>query len=73
MPRSSVTARNLFPEAAWTAVTVTPGSTPPVESVIVPVSTASCAKASIGMTSMSKAKSIRRMSSPSNVEPISWS
>src|ERR671914_575928 len=29
-PCSSVTVSKLIPEASWTAVTVTPGSTPPV-------------------------------------------
>ena len=40
-PRSSVTDSNVLPVASCTAVTVTPGSTPPVESVIVPLSIAS--------------------------------
>ena len=47
-PRSSVTARKLLPVAVWTAVTVTPGSTPPVLSVTVPESTASWASAICG-------------------------
>src|SRR5262245_20432108 len=48
MPRSSVTPVNVFPVASLTAVTVTPGRTPPVASVIVPVSVASCASAIAG-------------------------
>ena len=47
-PRPSVTASNEMPDASWTAMTVTPGSTPPVESVTVPVSVASCAAACTG-------------------------
>ena len=38
-------AVNVLPVASLTAVTVTPGSTPPVESVTVPVRVASCANA----------------------------
>jgi len=48
MPRSSVIATKVFPVASWTAVMVTPGSTPPVESVTVPVITASWAKPTPG-------------------------
>src|SRR5262245_30981294 len=47
-PRSSVTAAKVLPVASRTAVTVTPGSTPPVESVTVPVNVASCAYAVTG-------------------------
>src|SRR5262249_18613214 len=36
-------------DAVWTAVMVTPGNTPPVLSVTVPVSTASCARAIAGI------------------------
>src|SRR6266545_4212283 len=42
-PSPSVTATNVLPDSSLMAVTVTPGSTPPVESVIVPVTVASCA------------------------------
>src|SRR6185503_7852976 len=48
MPRSSVTAVKVLPVAASTAVTTTPGSTPPVESVAVPVNVASWAKVTAG-------------------------
>jgi hypothetical protein len=41
-------ATNVLPVASCTAVIVTPGSTPPVESVTVPVITASCAKPMTG-------------------------
>src|SRR4029453_16672030 len=47
-PRSSVMLVKVLPVASWTAVTVTPGSTPPEESVTTPVMTASvwaCASA----------------------------
>src|SRR5205809_3863410 len=36
-------ASKLFPEASFTALIVTPGSTPAVESVTVPLTVASCA------------------------------
>src|SRR5207247_5157282 len=44
LPSPSVTATNVLPDSSLMAVTVTPGSTPPVESVIVPVTVASCAR-----------------------------
>src|SRR5262245_6979277 len=47
-PRSSVMLVKVLPVASWTAVTVTPGSTPPEESLTTPVMTASvwaCASA----------------------------
>src|SRR5262245_30221337 len=47
-PRSSVMLVKTLPVASWAAVTVTPGSTPPEESVTTPVITASdwaCARA----------------------------
>src|SRR6266850_3814504 len=59
MPRSSVTPTNLFPVASFEAVTVTPGSTAPVESVTVPVSTASCANAATGNTRIAAIRSTR--------------
>src|SRR4051812_39456640 len=54
---------NLLPVAACTAVTVTPGSTAPVVSVTVPVSTASCAdtiagSAAIAMTHTSRLRTL---------------
>src|SRR5438552_19215600 len=42
-PALSVTATKVLPESVLVAVTVTPGRTPPVESVIVPVTVASWA------------------------------
>src|SRR6266550_1594155 len=48
-PRASVTASKLFPDASFTALIVTPGRTPPVESVIVPVTVASCAYPTTGI------------------------
>src|SRR5215470_16919457 len=48
-PRSSVTATNVLPVASCRAVMVTPGSTPPVESVTVPLIVASCAESSAGI------------------------
>src|SRR5580765_3441229 len=56
MPRPSVTDSNWLPEPSLMATTVTPGSTPPVESVMVPVTVASCAKASTGSASMAPRK-----------------
>src|SRR5688572_18358280 len=50
-PRSSVTPRNLLPDAPCVATTVTPGRTALVESVTVPLRTASCACATPGGTS----------------------
>src|SRR6185436_3467396 len=48
-PRSSVTLVKVLPVASCTAVTVTPGSTPPDESVTTPVMTASvCANPDAG-------------------------
>jgi hypothetical protein len=47
-PRPSVTATNVLPVASWRAVMLTPGSTPPVESVIVPLIVASCADSNAG-------------------------
>src|SRR5947209_15000220 len=47
-PRSSVTPTNLVPCASFVAVTVTPGSTPPVLSRTVPVTVESCARATSG-------------------------
>ncbi|HEY3162593.1 MAG TPA: amidohydrolase family protein, partial [Vicinamibacterales bacterium] len=44
------------------AVTVTPGSTPPVESVMVPVRTASCANTAVGKARVRAARSTRRAS-----------
>ena len=44
----SVTARKVLPEASWCAVTVTPGSTPPVVSVTAPMTLASCAYPTMG-------------------------
>src|SRR5687767_9781510 len=57
MPASSVTASNRLPVVSFTAVTVTPGSTPPVESVTVPVSTASCAYPATGNASITTTNS----------------
>src|SRR5438552_1377980 len=51
IPRSSVTLVNVLPEAAFVAVTVTPGRTPPVLSLTVPLNVASCAYARIGNAS----------------------
>src|SRR5258705_11916958 len=51
MPRSSVTATNLLPVSVCIAVTVTPGSTPPLESEMVPVTVASCANTDAGTAS----------------------
>src|SRR5713101_3052432 len=48
-PRASVTASKLFPEASFTALTVTPGSTAAVESVTVPLIVASCARPTAGI------------------------
>src|SRR5205814_2445942 len=59
IPRSSVTPANLFPVASFEAVTVTPGSTAPVESVTVPVSTASCANAATGSSRITPISSTR--------------
>jgi hypothetical protein len=58
-PRSSVTAAKVLPVASRTAVTVTPGSTPPVESVIVPVNVASCAYATTGSSEIPHERSSR--------------
>src|ERR1041384_4770721 len=44
-PSPSVTATNVLPDCSLIAVTVTPGSTPPVESLMVPVTVASWARA----------------------------
>src|SRR5262245_45246534 len=58
-PRPSVTAAKVLPVASSTAVTVTPGSTPPVESVTVPVNVASCAYATTGSSKIPQARSSR--------------
>ena len=50
-PRSSVTLTNEIPDASFTAVTVTPGSTPPVLSFTAPSNVASCACAINGSAS----------------------
>src|SRR5262245_35876987 len=50
-PRVSITITNVFPDASCTAVMVTPGSTPPVLSVAVPLTTASCANPLTGSAS----------------------
>src|SRR6185369_2623152 len=44
-PCASVTPSNVLPVSSWMMVMVTPGSTPPDESVTVPVIVACCAKA----------------------------
>jgi hypothetical protein len=54
-----VTPTNVLPVASFEAVTVTPGSTAPVESVIVPVSTASCANAATGSRRITPISSTR--------------
>src|SRR6266850_2094474 len=74
MPRSSVTPTNVLPVASFEAVTVTPGRTAPVESVTVPVSTASCANAATGSRRMTPIASTRLakpqvMESPSSKVP----
>src|SRR6267142_941454 len=51
-PRVSVTPWNVFPDASCSAVTATPGSTPPVESVTVPLTVASCAYAGTASASI---------------------
>src|SRR5947207_2168318 len=51
-PELSVTASKLFPVSSSTARTTTPGNTPPVESVTVPLSAASCANAVMGSHSI---------------------
>ena len=55
-PRASVVASKVLPVASCRARTVTPGSTPPVESVTVPVSEASCADAAAGSARMAQTK-----------------
>src|SRR6185295_12753878 len=60
-PCPSVTATNVLPESMLIAVTVTPGSTPPVESVIVPVMVASCAWDTRGKTSRIPSANTQRM------------
>src|SRR6185369_16598118 len=58
-PRSSVTAAKVLPVASSTAVTTTPGSTPPVESVTVPVNVASWAYATTGGSRIPEERSSR--------------
>src|SRR5438445_13737547 len=69
MPRPSVTDSNWLPDASLTATTVTPGSTPPVESVMVPVTEASCANTSAGSASIAH----RRISRFTTLEYIGTS
>ena len=59
-PALSVTVTKVLPESEFVAVTVTPGRTPPVESVIVPVTVASCAKDAAGTARMSASASTQR-------------
>src|SRR5436190_15820636 len=59
MPRSSVTATKVLPVASWIAVTVTPGSTPPVESETVPVRVASCACSRAGSIRIAPSRTSR--------------
>src|SRR6266705_6907121 len=66
MPRSSVTATKVLPVASWSAVTVTPGSTPPVESETVPVKVASCADSRAGTSRIAP----RRTSRPTTLDLI---
>src|SRR5437660_666509 len=47
-PRASVTVSKLLPDASFTPLIVTPGSTPPVVTVTVPVTAASCASPARG-------------------------
>jgi hypothetical protein len=49
-----------LPVAVWRAVTVTPGSTPPVESVTAPFTVASCAEPIAGMKRSATAKTNNR-------------
>ena len=58
-PASSVTASKLFPLASCTAVTTTPGSTPPVVSVMTPEIVASCAWTSAGSRKITTARTSR--------------
>src|SRR5258705_2465946 len=58
-PRSSVTAAKVLPVASSTAVTTTPGSTPPVESVTVPVNVASSAEGTAGSSRLAVDRSSR--------------
>src|SRR5262245_4948850 len=51
-PLPSVMATKVLPVSSFVAVMVTPGSTPPVESVTVPFSVASCAYPVTGRTSI---------------------
>src|SRR5258705_13276674 len=57
LPVESVTASKLFPLASLTARTTTPGSTPPVWSVTVPLIAASWANADIGSRRNGSARS----------------
>src|SRR5690349_774016 len=59
-PRSSVTLLNVLPDAWLVAVTVTPGRTPPVLSLIVPLIVASCAYARTGNASNATVKRTNR-------------
>src|SRR5712692_6582019 len=55
-PRASVTASKLFPEASFTALIVTPGSTAAVESITVPLTVASCAYPTRGIARIAQTK-----------------
>ena len=70
-PRSSLTPSNRLPVVVDTAVTTTPGSTPPVESVIVPVSVASCAKAAAGKSNATQQTTRRFMTWDQRIGRIS--
>src|SRR5262245_47326613 len=65
-------ATKLLPDAVCTAVTVTPGSTPPLLSVIVPVNAASWAKPLRGTVTSAQIKNVRA-SRLFTSAPLHWS